>query len=223
MRVKEMDNFVQYKPGTGVINPFNSAGYKEIPTLEDERWRDIQGWLTAEQACLYYDVITKQTKPRTIIEIGTYMGRSTSFAAQCIKQFDKKNLINFITIDTFRGTTNEPKHQKAVAEAGGSLKPIFDDNMKGLLEYITVIEDDSANAALSFDNESVDMVFIDGDHSEEGVVRDILAWKPKIKKTGVLAGDDYHPCWGVFNGVNTTLGTTNIVIDNQTWYYQGKL
>ena len=63
---------------------------------------------------------------------------------------------------------------------------------------------DSATAAAKFDSASLDFVYIDGDHSVEGCARDILAWAPKVKSGGVLAGHDYydrHP-FGVRTAVN---------------------
>jgi predicted O-methyltransferase YrrM len=53
------------------------------------------------------------------------------------------------------------------------------------------VQGDSAAAAASFDDESVDLVFIDADHSEEGVRRDIAAWLPKLRLGGILSGHDY--------------------------------
>jgi len=37
-----------------------------------------------------------------------------------------------------------------------------------------------------------DFVFIDGDHSTEGVSADIAAWLPKIKPGGILIGHDWN-------------------------------
>lgn len=36
-----------------------------------------------------------------------------------------------------------------------------------------------------------DMVFLDADHSEEGVLNDILAWDPMVKEGGYIGGHDY--------------------------------
>lgn len=54
----------------------------------------------------------------------------------------------------------------------------------------TVIQDDTANAAQYVDDASLDFVFIDADHREEYVRRDIEAWRPKIRKGGMLLGHD---------------------------------
>lgn len=47
-------------------------------------------------------------------------------------------------------------------------------------------------AATQVDDASLDFVFIDADHSEEGCRRDILAWLPKIKPTGWILGHDIN-------------------------------
>ncbi len=56
---------------------------------------------------------------------------------------------------------------------------------------VTVIREDSVAAANHFRDEFFDFVYLDADHSYEGVVNDIEAWYPKLKKGGVLAGHDY--------------------------------
>ncbi|GAI10439.1 unnamed protein product, partial [marine sediment metagenome] len=38
----------------------------------------------------------------------------------------------------------------------------------------------------------VDLVFIDGDHSEEGCAGDIDAWLPHVKDGGIIALHDYE-------------------------------
>lgn len=42
------------------------------------------------------------------------------------------------------------------------------------------------------EHRSVDLCFIDGDHSYEGCKGDILAWLPNIKQNGIVAIHDYH-------------------------------
>lgn len=73
---------------------------------------------------------------------------------------------------------------------------------------VMVMRTDSALAAASFEDRSLDFVYIDGDHSFEGCKRDILAWAPKIRHGGVLAGHDYfnHPPFEVRRAVAVTCG-----------------
>lgn len=48
----------------------------------------------------------------------------------------------------------------------------------------------SWDAAITFEDNSLDLVFIDADHSYESVKRDIIAYTPKLKSTGKLTGHD---------------------------------
>ena len=47
-------------------------------------------------------------------------------------------------------------------------------------------------AAKLIDNESLDFVFIDADHSYKGVSNDIKTWFQKVKKTGLITGHDIN-------------------------------
>jgi predicted O-methyltransferase YrrM len=50
----------------------------------------------------------------------------------------------------------------------------------------------SGKAAPYFADKSIDMVFIDGDHAFNAVVRDLTLWAGhKLKDTGLVCGDDY--------------------------------
>lgn len=53
------------------------------------------------------------------------------------------------------------------------------------------IQDYSLEAVKRFEDNSLDFVYIDGDHSYEAVMDDIEVWIAKVKPGGILAGDDY--------------------------------
>lgn len=53
-----------------------------------------------------------------------------------------------------------------------------------------IIKGNTAESAHLVDE--VDFVFVDGDHSTNGVILDIQAWLPKIRKGGRLVGHDYN-------------------------------
>ena len=56
----------------------------------------------------------------------------------------------------------------------------------------------SVDGAKLFDDSSVDLVFIDANHTYEHVKEDIEAWYPKIRDGGILSGHDFN---GDFPGV----------------------
>ena len=59
---------------------------------------------------------------------------------------------------------------------------------------LEMIIDRSDNASKQFDKESIDFVFIDGDHSYESVKNDINCWTPIVQEDGLIMGHDYN--WG---------------------------
>ena len=54
-----------------------------------------------------------------------------------------------------------------------------------------MIRKESDFASTLFADESLDFVYIDADHREEFVRKDIELWFPKLKKGGVISGHDY--------------------------------
>lgn len=54
-----------------------------------------------------------------------------------------------------------------------------------------VLREASASAAAHFSDGSFDLVFIDADHSQQAVLADITAWRPKVKAGGWIGGHDY--------------------------------
>ena len=50
----------------------------------------------------------------------------------------------------------------------------------------------SSDAAKQFEDNSLDFVYIDGNHDYKYVLEDIISWFPKIKKGGYLCWDDVY-------------------------------
>merc|ERR1712232_1187361 len=67
------------------------------------------------------------------------------------------------------------------------------DNLDKFWEHTRILQEPSQLAARLFENESVDFVFVDADHDNGPVYNDLVAWWPKVRKGGHLAGHDYSP------------------------------
>lgn len=68
------------------------------------------------------------------------------------------------------------------------------ENLKGL--KITIIRKPSLEVVDKVKDEILDFVYIDGDHSFDMAVRDIIHWSKKVRKGGIIAAHDYHPFVG---------------------------
>ena len=79
-----------------------------------------------------------------------------------------------------------------------------------------VIKEDSAKSASMFADGSIDLVFIDADHTEASVLRDIDAWWPKIKLGGTLCGHDV--AWkSVRNAVESRFPAAFTILHDSIW------
>ena len=57
-----------------------------------------------------------------------------------------------------------------------------------------IYEERTDKAHKHFENDSLDFIFIDADHSYKSVKKDIKLWTPKVKTTGMIFGHDLN--WG---------------------------
>lgn len=96
----------------------------------------------------------------------------------------------------------ERQYQKFIKDFKG------DDRVKAIRKYSHI-------AAKEFEDEYFDFVYLDADHSYEGLLRDLRAWWPKVKNGGILGGHDYivreTPVkYGVIEAVTEFLKENNI-------------
>jgi len=76
-------------------------------------------------------------------------------------------------------------------------------NLEKFNDRIEWIFDYSWNAVNQIEDESLDFVYIDGDHRYEAVYRDIELYLPKVRIGGLIGGHDYKPREkGVIRAVN---------------------
>ena len=165
------------------------------------KWKDIEGYFSYTNL---YDIALKYCPDNSIfVEIGSWMGRSTCYMGEGIKNSQKN--IKFYAIDTWEGS-DEEEHISFIEELKSKGKTLFDEfqeNIKscGVDDVIIPIQSTSILAAEQFEDNSIDFLHIDASHDYENVIADINAWYPKVKPGGMITGDDY--LWpGVNKAVN---------------------
>jgi predicted O-methyltransferase YrrM len=137
----------------------------------------------------------------TMVEVGSLAGFSTRVFA---RHFDK-----VISVDPYTAGYDDARDKNSNALrlrlAGDVFTLRFIDDPK-VVQY----REPSVIAARRFDDRSLDFVYVDGDHTFEGVTADIRAWLPKIRSGGVIAGDDFS--WdGVARAVHAELPRFEVV------------
>lgn len=69
----------------------------------------------------------------------------------------------------------------------------------------------------NFSDNYFDLIYIDGDHSYEGVKKDLKMSYNKVKPDGYILGHDYTPQFqGVMDAVNEFCNEYNLVLDSLT-------
>lgn len=117
-------------------------------------------------------------RPRTVVELGSFNGASTSLMADQLKQLGTGKMY---AIDLFSQNTEGRGH-------GGDYWKVFDNTMQPYTGWFEKIEGDSKTVPW---NQPIDFLFIDGDHSEPGVSADIAKYTPFVQPGGCVFLHDY--------------------------------
>jgi Methyltransferase domain len=128
------------------------------------------------------------------VEVGTWRG---DFAAAILRA---SNPTRLCLVDSWEHRSEEKYEQTCYGGAAATGQAGMDAIYESVINRFQAEIDSgkvlirrarSEDAAASFDVESLDWVYIDADHSYEGVKRDLNAYFPLVKPGGILAGDDY--------------------------------
>lgn len=81
---------------------------------------------------------------------------------------------------------------------------------------VTFIEKDSIKALEDFEDNSLDFVYIDANHSFDYVIQDLINWNKKVKSGGIISGHDYYRLrnFGVILAVDTYIKAHGITTFN---------
>lgn len=125
---------------------------------------------------------------RTIIEVGSWLGCSTRFMASLLPEGGK-----VYAVDHWLGS---PEHQPGQYAHHSSLPILYEQFLSNVIHsklthVIVPIRLPSLEAALDPSLPLADLIYIDAGHDPESVYADLKAWYPRVRKGGVLCGDDW--------------------------------
>jgi predicted O-methyltransferase YrrM len=175
---------------------------------------DLSGWFFPEEATIYQQLASR-VQAGTVVEIGVWKGRSISN----ILDICRANRNRLVAIDTWQLADDDPDFLEARSR---DIRQVFIENLRilGHLDTVEILREDSAQAATHFDDGSVDLLFLDADHSYEAVKRDLCAWRPKMKPGGTLAGHDYIWKEGVRRAIHDVFGDHVALLGGSIWQAQ---
>ena len=158
---------------------------------------DVKGFLSDKEAQKLQELFLNVHHLGSVLEIGTYCGKSTLNFALVAKKID--GLI--YTVDHHVGSEEhqlgEEYHDEDLydkrLEKFNTL-PEFLKNLRSsnLSKFIIPIISKSSEASKTF-SELICLIFIDGGHSLEAALKDYNSWKDKICSGGLLVIHDVFP------------------------------
>lgn len=178
--------------------PSGSDG-EVVVTVPDEVLRNIQKHLASNSwPKIYYDVLPKVIEEhniKTIVEIGVALGghAETILTNTNIDSYYGIDpyLYNYDPNDSFSSDIAKYSPRNGQKNFDYLYTWVKDYRLKPFQDRCNIIRNFSVEAASLFDDESVDCIFLDGDHRYEAVLKDLEAWLPKLKNGGLMIGDDY--------------------------------
>jgi hypothetical protein len=160
---------------------------------------NIEGFMFPDEMNWLYETAKGM---KSIVEIGAFKGKSTHALLSGISKDGMVYSIDPLDYDDW-------KDNKVFME--------FMRNV-GFYPNMRFIRFRSAQAVKMFEDKSIDMVFIDGDHMYPSVKQDIELWLPKTKK--LICGHDYHnftpECEGVTKAVDEMI--SGFKLCHSIWY-----
>lgn len=142
--------------------------------------------------------------------IGVEVGVAEGFSS---KDFLENGLHTLYSVDAWTtlnqkgdGGYEQEWHDKNYADAVARLNRFKDRSI--------IIRGLSQDVAANFEDESIGFLYLDGDHSYEGVKRDLEAWYPKVVKGGIVSGHDYMAGqYGVNQAVNEFANSLGVRVE----------
>jgi predicted O-methyltransferase YrrM len=145
-----------------------------------------------ESSYLLYGLV-RSLKPDVCVEIGSARGRSSCFIGLALKENRRGKLY---AIDPHERTNwNDTDSVNTFEILRKNLK------MLHLNSWVEIIRQTSDNAASNWDRE-IDMIFIDGDHTYEGVKRDWELFVPHVRQFGFAIFHD--TTWDLYRGTESS-------------------
>ena len=153
--------------------------------------KDLQGKAWVGHTPFAYWLVAA-LKPKTLVELGTHGGGS--YFSFCQSVVDNKLETKTYAIDTWMGEKQAGFYSESL------FKKVMDFNIEHFDNFSTLMKMTFDEALNEFDDDSVDLLHIDGFHSYEAVSNDFRTWYPKLSKEAIVLFHDTHeikPGFGV--------------------------
>ena len=154
----------------------SSAAVDQLPSRHfNPRVIGVGAW--TDHLPFGYDVVAA-LQPQLLVELGT--DRGESYFCFCQSVAENRTSTRCFAVDSWRGDEH----------AGSYDDPTFEQvaahNQEHYAAISTLIRSDFDDAVGRFDDETIDLLHLDGLHTAEAVRHDLDLWLPKLRPGGIL-------------------------------------
>jgi MMP 1-O-methyltransferase len=154
--------------------------------------RPVDGWLTRAEEAILFRRAGMVPREQCIVELGSWFGRSAILLGGGAM---RGNRATVYAVDLFAaaGCAKDLLEQRA-GEAARDFLDRFQRNVEaaGLREIVIPIRSATAELGERWDRSPIGFLFIDADHSYEGVRGDWSGWRKRLAPRARVAFHDYQ-------------------------------
>lgn len=151
---------------------------------------NIRGMINHRAGEELFSLAYMQSLKGNVVEVGSFQGKSTFFLGHAVAKSKNGKMY---AVDHFKGNKGKEQFYKVENDDLSDLEMGFRRNIEkaGLTEIVTLINKPNYEAIADIADDSVRFLYLDGDHTAEGVKKDLDLFKPKLKSGAMIAFDDY--------------------------------
>jgi MMP 1-O-methyltransferase len=152
-------------------------------------FRNLDGWLTDKEALGLYLTARKLPRNATVVEIGSWQGKSTYVLSKGLRSG------KVYAIDPFNADAGSDEGSREIylsKKGDHNLLEQFRKNMVDLGVMKNIVIKQGYSYQFHNDFEKIDLLFIDGDHSIEGCKSDFELYAGKVVVGGFIAFHDFY-------------------------------
>ena len=156
--------------------------------------RRVTGWTRGEEAARLAQVAYELGENATIVEIGSFLGCSTILLAGARKLRGSGKVHSVDPFDVSGDSFSVPVYEEIVGPRPATLRSRFERNLSraGIRRWVEIHQGRAAEVARTWKSR-VDLLFLDGDQSMEGVQAAYDAWSPFLLPGAVLVLHNSRP------------------------------
>jgi len=173
---------------------------------------DVEGWMTPGQARRLWTCARTVRPGATIVEIGSFRGRSMIVLASAAEPG-----VELVAIDPHAGNDRGPHEFEGFEEEASQDHDVFNANLEkaGVADRVRHVRKFSHEALGDVEGE-IDLLYIDGAHRFKPALDDIRRWSAKVRSGGDLLIHDS------FSSVGVTGAITVSLLFSDEWRYLGR-